>query len=167
MISRPALCLSVALLLGLAGGAAWGVPMYSWVDEHGRVNISDTVPEQFRKSARRIESTRFNVSEKQRREAAVRMAALTSAAASRPAGAARAPLLSGPAFAAPRSAAGSAPEASDCATRLQRFREAQDCFQSGPRNQNGTVNAAKSNCPDIVDPSPQCGLPAIAPGGYR
>ena len=161
-MSSLAIRLSTAILC-LVAGAAHAVPMYSWVDEQGRTHISDTVPDQYRKSARRVESTRFNVSEKQRRDATARMAVLAGAAASRPAGATNAPGLSGPAFASPRLAAASAPAANDCAALVQRFREAQDCFQSAPRNQNGTVNAAKANCPEIVDPSPQCGVPVIAP----
>jgi len=57
-----ALLLAVALL-SLPAGAA---DIYRWVDENGKVHISDTVPEKYRKSAKRIDSGQYEVTPQQR-----------------------------------------------------------------------------------------------------
>ena len=55
--------------------------MYRWVDEHGVVNVSDAVPDKYKKVAQRVDSGQYEPTEVQRREAAARAAALASDAA--------------------------------------------------------------------------------------
>ena len=74
------------LCAGLVVLAAQAVEMYRWVDEHGVVNISDVVPDKYKKTAQRVNSSQFDLTDAQRRDAAERAAALASeAAAARPA----------------------------------------------------------------------------------
>ena len=51
----------LAPLVLLAASVLWlpplyGADIYRWVDQDGRVHLSDTVPEQFKKSATRIDA---------------------------------------------------------------------------------------------------------------
>src|SRR5688572_22583520 len=63
-------CLLVLLPVAPAGAA----DIYRWVDENGKVHMSDVVPEKYRKSAKRIGSP-SEVSPAQREEAEARAAA--------------------------------------------------------------------------------------------
>ena len=113
--------------------------MYRWVDDKGVTNISDVVPDKYKKIAQRTESRQFDLSEFQRREVAARQAALAASNASSnpPAASASQPGVS-PQL--PRAAA-SAPT-DNCAALQKRYKEAQDCFQAGPKNANGTIELA-------------------------
>ena len=61
-------------LLGIAAlGAVFSLPLHAadvfrWVDENGRPQISDIVPEKYRKSALKIDSHRYELSAEQRAE---------------------------------------------------------------------------------------------------
>ncbi|HEY2926593.1 DUF4124 domain-containing protein [Piscinibacter sp.] len=51
--------------------------------------------------------------------------------------------------------------ASDCAARLRRYRESQECF-APYRTVTGAIKAeAYQRCVELPDPSPQCGLPKL------
>lgn len=43
--------------------------MYRWLDENGRVSISDNVPERYRDAATKIDTNALDISDSQRREA--------------------------------------------------------------------------------------------------
>jgi hypothetical protein len=146
--------IAVLVVLAVPGSFPWAADLYRWVDESGRTHITDTVPEQYRKSATRIDTRQFEATSEQRREAEeraererarVRAIQEERARGARPAAA--------PA-AAPRQAA-----AADCAELHRRYRESLDCF--APYIQaNGTTKAeAYSKCAVVKDPSPECGPP--------
>ena len=150
--------------LGLASCCAEAVEMYRWVDERGVTNISDAVPERYRSTATRVDSSQFSVPEAQRREADARRASLISKAEATGRPASAAAQFGGARATGTASAPAQLPAPVDCATLQRRYAQAQDCFQAGPKNQNGTINAAKSPaCPIVVDPSPQCGVPVVTP----
>ena len=71
-------------LLGIAAlGAVFSLPLHAadvfrWVDENGRTQISDMVPEKYRKSAVKIDSYRYELSAEQRAEVDARAAASAS-----------------------------------------------------------------------------------------
>ena len=46
--------------------------IYRWVDENGRIQFSDVVPEKYKKSAKKIDSRQYELSAEQRREAEAR-----------------------------------------------------------------------------------------------
>ena len=72
-----------ALLFALSAQAA---VIYRWVDEDGRTHVSDVVPEKYRKSATRVDSSRSEIPTEQRKQAeqaAAKNKALAEEAASR------------------------------------------------------------------------------------
>jgi hypothetical protein len=131
-------------------------------------NISDVVPEKYRKVAEKVETGQTEPDEATRREAVARAAKIASAAASgaRPAASANARQggSTATALSASRSASATAASASgdsdDCPTLQRRYKESQDCFGGQPRTITGAINGARSpQCPVVVDPSPKCGQP--------
>lgn len=118
----------LATLVGLAFlGSLHAADIYRWVDETGRTHMSDTVPEQYRKSATRTDARKFEVSDEQRREAEAR--AERDRAKVRASEEARSrslePGQAAPAAGAPKPAASAA---GDCAEQYRRYRESLDCF---------------------------------------
>ncbi len=148
-----------ALLCALSAQAA---VIYRWVDDSGRTHVSDVVPEKYKKSAIRIDSSESAVSPERKRqaeEAAARTKAMADEAARRRQGA--------PAS-APADAAASAPtttkrpaqsvtDSTDCDTWRRLYRESEDCF--GPyRTTSGGIKAeAFDKCNPIPSPEPKCG----------
>ena len=153
--------------VGALWGAAAAADVYRWVDERGVPNVSDVVPEKYKKIAQRIDTSSSELDEPTRRAAAARAAAIASAAASgagrvaaanaRQGGSVATPLSASRSASAPASAAG---DGDDCATLQRRYKESQDCFGPQPRTITGAINGARSpQCLVVVDPSPKCGLP--------
>lgn len=147
----------LAVFIVIEAGAA---EVYRWIDDKGVTNVSDVVPDQYRKVAERVELP-AEPDEATRRDAAARSAAIASEAARRPASASRP--VPGAARPRGRGPSGIVPGRSasdDCATLQRRYKESQDCFGSQPRTITGAINGARSpNCRVVVDPSPRCGLP--------
>lgn len=164
-ILQKAIAASFVVCLTCAAAAA---DVYRWVDDKGVTNLSDVVPEKYKKVAQRVE-TPAEPDEPTRREAASREAAIASAAASRPVLPAAISARRGGSVATgmtpARSASGagslsSSGDNEDCATLQRRYKESQDCFGPRPRTITGAINVARSpQCPIVVDPSPKCGLP--------
>lgn len=144
----------------LALAAAHAGDIYRWVDEKGRVQLSDTVPEKFKKSAIRVDSRQYELTPQQRAEAEARAArekARAAEAAARDAkraGAAQAEEAAAAASAAKAPAAAKpAPPANDCATLRQRYRDNANCYAPF-LNVNGTLK------PGALE---ACGEPAPYP----
>jgi len=142
-------------LLSLPAGAA---DIYRWVDENGKVHISDTVPEKYRKSAKRFDSGQFEVTPQERaaaeaRAAADRERARTSAAvaAEKAKAAAAQP--------AARPAAPKPPAETDCETAHRLYRESLDCFAPFINSRGATMGEAFKHCTSLPDPSSRCGPP--------
>jgi hypothetical protein len=142
-----ALLLALALL-SLPAGAA---DIYRWVDENGRVHISDVVPEKYRSSAKRLD-TGPEPSPQERAAAEARAAAERERAkASEAAAAAAAPSAPAPSAAPPK------PAEDDCALAHRKYKDSIACFAPFI-NSNGTTRAeAFQYCVSVPDPSPRCG----------
>jgi hypothetical protein len=155
----------ILALATLAAAPASAADMYRWVDEHGRTNISDVVPERFRARAIKIDSKQFEPTARQREEALAGSAALRASAASSSSGPSASLPTASPTADRPRAirsaASAPAPAANDCEALLRQYAQAQSCF--APCQQaNGSVKAeCFSRCPNVPDPSPRCGLPDL------
>ncbi len=153
----------VAASSSLLSTWADATPICRWVDDSGRTQLSEVVPERHQASASCTDSSRYELSPSQQRDARHRLeqerARVVSAAATPPAR---------PASAAPPRAA-SAPEATlkrpaeavtdatDCATWWRLYDESGACF--GPfRTVRGGIKAeAFDMCNAIANPEPKCG----------
>ena len=154
------LLLAGVLLLPIAHATE----IYQWVDESGRTQLSDVVPERYKRSAKRVDSRSFEISPQQRAEAESR-AARERERAAKPVGTPVPPrderagaLVPARAAFAP-AGAGSAPSpASDCASLRRQYAQSQECFAQY-QNTNGSVKpGAYEKCTEVPDPSPKCGL---------
>ncbi|NUZ07857.1 DUF4124 domain-containing protein [Piscinibacter koreensis] len=167
----PAMARGLVLCAGLlsALAPALAADIYRWTDESGRTHLSDVVPERYKRSAQRVDSRQFELSEAERRQGEARAAALRQAAAT-PASAASAPRGARLGAGGVRSAASgaptagsTAPTAEDCSMLQRQYLASQGCF-APCRQANGSINAeCAARCPQVVDPSPRCGLPTLQP----
>jgi hypothetical protein len=103
--------------------------IYVWTDDSGKTHLADSVPEKYRKSAVRIDSSQFEPTPEQQREAAAARAALekkaSAVSAPRPAAARTTPAC--PVRRAARRAHRAA--VGERMRRLQReYRESLECF---------------------------------------
>jgi Domain of unknown function (DUF4124) len=149
---RTALAL---LLLGLLSFPACAADIYRWVDENGKVHVSDVVPEKYRNSAKRIDSRESEVSPQQRRDAEARAAAerakADAAATAAPADAAQS--TAQPAR-KPAAAAGT-----ECEQAHRLYKESVDCFAPFVTAGGAVKGDAFKQCTALPDPSPRCGPP--------
>lgn len=160
---------TIALLASGAWRVASAADIYRWVDERGVTNVSDVVPEKYKKVAQKVDTSPSEVDDATRRDAAARAASAASAAAVGAGPAAAANARQGGSIATPLSASRSASSAAsaaasadgdDCATLQRMYKESQDCFGPQVRTITGAINGARSpQCQAVVDPSPKCGLP--------
>ena len=158
--NNPMRLILAALALAWAGAGQAG-DIYQWTDEKGRTHLSDTVPQQYRKSATRHDTRQYELTEEQRREADARAAreGVRQRAAvqesERGAGERAAPAARSAASAA---SAGKLPAHEDaCAKAWREYREKELCF--GPfRTANQGIKAeAFAICgPDMVSPADRC-----------
>jgi hypothetical protein len=137
--------LFVALALGaLALPPLHAADIYRWVDDTGRVHLSDQVPEQFRTSATRIDSRQFELTAQQRSDAAARAAQERARAAESADRDAKAQHVQAAEAAAAAPAAQAktpatpTPTGSDCASLRRLFNESADCFAAFV-NANGSI----------------------------
>ncbi len=155
----------LAALLALATAQASAAPIYRWVDESGRTQISDTVPEKYRKSAKKVDSEQFKVSPEARRSAEERAAKEKELAKqsdeqrkkeAAAASAAPAPSASG-------NRKSTAANDSDCETWRRLYRESQACF-ARYHNADGSLKpGAHQNCTQVDNPEIKCGVESWYP----
>lgn len=160
LASPPVPAIAVLISALVLFPAVYAADIYRWVDEEGRTHISDVVPPQHKKSARKIDPREFELSAEQVKEAQARAerdkARAALARQQRASAVAAGAPASGPA------AAGSAPRptvpaATDCATLRRLYRESQECF-APYRTATGTTKAeAFEKCTPVVDPELKCG----------
>lgn len=151
----------IILCCALAAAATRAADIYQWVDDAGKTQASDVVPEKYRARAKRLDSQRYELTPAQKVEAQARQAAQRARAGGMPQAS---PPSEG---ATPGSAASlsGAPKAAsapiDCETLRRRYGESQACFAPF-KNVNGTMKpGANETCTEVPDPSPQCGLPRL------
>lgn len=147
-----------ALVFALSAQAA---VIYRWVDENGRTHVADVVPERYKSSAIRIDSSQFEVSPEQRRQAeraAARDKALTEEAAKRrqstqaiqsSASASRRTALKRPTQ--------GVTDSTDCETWRALYRESMECFAPFRTTKGATKAEAFEKCNPIPSPELKCG----------
>ena len=157
---------SRAFVFAVAAAAAFavrGADIYVWTDESGKTHLADSVPPKYRKSALRIDSSQFELSPEQQRDAAAARLALEKKA-----GAASAPLPASPGRTAPAATAGplrapaaegAAPSARECEALQREYIESLECFAPYV-NANGSLKpGAFAACRSVVNPTLKCGSP--------
>jgi hypothetical protein len=133
--------------------------IYTWKDDTGRVQMSDVVPEKYKRTATRMDTRRFELTPEQRTAAQAQAAALKTQANSEETG----PKQAVRKRAAASSAVKSAPEKptvdpSDCAAWRRAFVASRDCYAGYPAVSGGRRSGALEACgPDIPNPDPKCG----------
>jgi hypothetical protein len=152
----------VALFLGSAAMLAWArseaAVIYQWIDETGRTQISDTVPEKYRRSAKQTDSRQFDLTPEARKAAEERRAALQPQAASAASRASSGPGQPPSRLAGQSAPRKSMPDLSNCDAWRRAFVESKNCFggfqtQAGPLRQG----AFETCGPEIPNPEPKCG----------
>ena len=133
----------------LSVDAAQATDIYRWVDDNGRTQLSDVVPEKYRARATTVDSARYELSPVDR--------ALAEARAQR-----QRPLEAAASGAAPRGAApglGRSPRSpmADCATWQRLYTRSQECFARYKTVNGATKAEAFQKCTEIPDPATQCG----------
>jgi len=146
-------CLSLLL------SSAHAADIYRWVDEQGRTQFSDTVPDQHKKSATKTDARQFEVSGEQRREAEERAERERAKVKALEDERARAASQAAP-VTTPKPVASAA---SDCAELHRSYRESLDCFAPYVMANGATRAEAFTKCTVVKDPSSQCG-PTRSPG---
>ena len=140
--------------------------VYRWVDKDGRIQLSDRVPEEYRKSATRIDTSPSEISPAQRREAEQRAAqqkvreaeAAAREARVRVPEAAQAPASAAPATASRDTARTETSGESDCATLQRRYRESTECLAPYMTVRGAFKPGAFEACgPSVPSPEAQCG----------
>jgi hypothetical protein len=163
MILSAALAAAALSIAMLAEAAI----IYEWVDEDGRTQVSDVVPKKYKRTARRVDSARFNVPPKQLKAAQAEAAALKAKAAA--AAPKRRPAAEAAPAAAPAAAlsptqtfetTGGPPpvDFADCPAWWRAFVASRDCF-AGYQTVRGPLRpGAYQACgPEIPNPEPKCG----------
>lgn len=157
---KPLFALLTASIMSLAPLHA--ADIYRWVDENGRTQFSDVVPEKYRKSARKVDSRQNEPSVEQRKEAEARAdqdKLRVEEAAQRKA---RADADAAAKSAADAAAAKNSPQpvpdkGTDCATLHRLYKESLDCFAPYISATGNTKAEAFQKCTSVPDPSPKCG----------
>ena len=147
----------VMALLALAATAD-AATIYRWVDETGRIHLSDSVPDQYKARATAIDSRQFDIAPAEAAQARARAArdkaqavAGATPSPSNPSGA-----MSG--NAAPRTALTDAEFAQlDCNTQWKLYRESLECFAPYIQRVPWTAPPeAFQMCTVLKDPSARC-----------
>jgi hypothetical protein len=147
--------------LALVGTSASAAPIYRWVDENGRTQLSDTVPEKYRKSAKQVDSEQFRVSPEARKSAEERAAkqkALASELDNRRTKEEASVASAASAASTPGSRKSAATSASDCATWRRLYRESQACFAPYHNSDGSLKPGAHDNCTQVDNPEIKCGV---------
>lgn len=162
---RPILVFAVlwVLFMGLQPQHGMAQEIYRWVDDSGRVHISDTVPEQYKSSAKRYDARQFERTEEQKRRAEVNSQRVANVLRSAPARPTLAnPDAMDPATAGlPQDAPVLDPETADCDALHQQFKQAQECFTPFRTRDGIRGGEAFQKCQDIPSPPARCGLQKI------
>jgi uncharacterized protein DUF4124 len=149
----------ILVLLVLSSFPVRGADVYRWTDENGKTHISDSVPEKYRSTAKRIESRQAEPSKSDRRAAEARAAAerarIDAMEAARAAAAKAA--AEEEAAAPPKPKAKPSFAESDCETKHRLYKESLDCFARYVTTSGTTKADGFQNCTNLPDPSRECG----------
>ena len=138
--------------------------IYKWVDDQGRTQASDVVPEKYKAVAERIDASRYTLSpadaDAARRSAASLKARADNGAASAPsvAASALAQRRTGAASAAGKAARAISDTAANCAAWRKTFAVSRDCFAGFTLGDGSLRPGAAQACgDDVPNPEPVCG----------
>jgi hypothetical protein len=152
---------AVALVLLSTGAGA--TPICRWVDESGRTQIAEVVPEKYKKVAICTDSQKFELSPEQREAAEQRGAedkAMARKAAAKPPGE-RASSAPRPARAASQPGAKRPTEvvtdATDCPTWWRIYDQSVECFGPYRTGRGATKAEGFDKCNVVASPEPKCG----------
>ena len=150
----------IAVTLALLSPVARSMSICRWVDENGRTQMSDVVPDKYKKSAICSDSQKYELSPEQEREAQRRaaeaqrrtrheMAAPPTEAASSPLGTASLPSAKRPTEVIT--------DATDCQTRWRIYDESAECFGPYRTARGATKQEGFDQCNVIPSPEMKCG----------
>jgi len=149
----------LALLIPPLSAAAGEI--YRWVDETGRTQISDTVPERYRATAKRYDARQYERTEEQQRRAAAE-ASETARALEPPKAMAPDTTAAAPDPAAPTSPPSQLPivdpNTGDCDALHLQYKLAQECFAPYRTREGRIRGAAFQYCTDVPAPPKRCGI---------
>jgi hypothetical protein len=157
-------CLSLATLsLVLLSASVQATSLCRWVDQSGRTQIAEVVPEKYRKVAVCTDSQKYELSAEQRRAAEQRVAddkeRARMAAANPPSD--RASNARGPAQAASKPGAKRPTEVvtadTDCTTWWRIYDESVECFGPFRTTRGATKAEGFDRCKVVASPEPKCG----------
>ena len=159
MTREPFAALALMLLSTCAGATS----ICRWVDERGRTQIAEVVPEKYKKVAICTDSQRYELSAEQRRAAERRVAEdkarARRAAAQPPAN--RASSAPRPERTASQPGAKRPTEvvtdATDCTTWWRIFDESVECFGPYRTTRGATKVEGFDQCNVVASPEPKCG----------
>ena len=156
-MAMPGALIAAALLL--LSGSAGATAICRWVDESGRTQIAEVVPDKYRKGAICTDSQRYELSADQRQANERRIADDKAKA--------RRATATPPANAASSSRAGSRPNAkrpsevvtgaTDCTTWWRIYDESVECFDPYRTTRGATKAEAFDKCNVIASPEPKRG----------
>ena len=150
----------IAVTLALLSPVARSMSICRWVDENGRTQMSDVVPDKYKKAAICSDSQKYELSPEQEREAQRRaaeaqrrtrheMAAPPTEAASSPPGTASLPSAKRPTEVIT--------DATDCQTRWRIYDESAECFGPYRTARGATKQEGFDKCNVIPSPEMKCG----------
>lgn len=145
------------IFLVLPGGGR-AADIYRWVDEQGRTQFSDSVPDKYKKSAIRTDTRQFEVSDEQRREGEARAEREREKMQALDEQRARAKSVEA-APAVPAKPKAPATAAGDCVELHRQYQESLDCFAPYVMSNGATRAEAYTKCTVVKDPSDRCGPP--------
>lgn len=163
-VLKMKICLSLATLsLMLLSASVQATSLCRWVDENGRTQIAEVVPEKYRKVAVCTDSQKYELSAEQRRAAEQRVAddrARAREAAAKPPSD-RASSARGPARAASKPGAKRPTEVvtadTDCTTWWRIYDESVECFGPYRTTRGATKPEGFDRCNVVASPEPKCG----------
>jgi hypothetical protein len=163
-VSKMKICLPLATLsLSLLSASVQATSLCRWLDESGRTQIAEVVPEKYRKVAVCTDSKKYELSPDQRRDAEQRVAddraRAREAAAQAPSDrTSRAPR---PARAASQAGAKRPTEVvtadTDCTTWWRIYDESVECFGPYRTTRGATKPEGFDRCNVVASPEPRCG----------
>ena len=124
--------------------------IYRWVDEFGRTQLSDVVPDKYKSAAQRIDTKQFELSPTQRAEAVARAERERTQAQA-------ATVKPKPDVQFAATPASAARAGTECDRLWQAYRAAQECFSPYQRRNAGVAPEAFQKCPTVENPSQRCG----------
>lgn len=145
----------------VVSNALQAADIYRWVDDQGRIHLSDVVPDRYRESAVRVEPHAPQPTPEQQREAAER-AQREQGRRPVPSEARSPELVAHPVAGEPAQGVVKRPvekvtDATDCATWWRLYRESEACFGPFHVRGGGLRPEAFDHCNEVPSPPLRCG----------